>query len=110
MKLVKYEKADHYQLLKWLTSIHNLNLTPYQEEVIKREFYDNKPPFTLMQFDEEEHIKPWWFRLTIIFYLITMTILFISLPFTYFVKGKVGYTYEGKIAQFMINWQKKLGI
>lgn len=109
MKLVQYKEVSHYELLKWLTSIHGLNLTPYQKELIRREFYDSRPPFTLMEFDRKR-VKPWWFRLTIIFYLIIMIILIIGLPFTYFVKGQFGYTYENKFSQFMINWQKKLGI
>ncbi len=106
MKLSRLIEVDRYELENWLAE--ELNLTQYQKDKLHRDeifrfsdfyFYKEKPEINTSLL----------FRLTIIFIIPFIVLMFVILPILWIFTGKWGYP-ERWLRVFFYNWIYKLGL
>lgn len=103
MRLRNIQKASDYEVRKWLKE--TLNLSDYQQEKLWREEIIERAPFYF--FSRKKYQPNIWLRLSIVLYPFVWLILFIGLPFNYFITGRWGYS---KKWNFILNWVDKIGL
>jgi hypothetical protein len=91
MNLINLKKVSDYQVQEWLEKKIR-ELTPYQKKCIRDEQIIRFAPFYFME--RRKKTNNILLRFTIIFILPVLLLLFIGLPFNFFITGTWGYGYE----------------
>ena len=106
MRLHHLKESSDYDVEEWLEQ--KLNLTSYQKEILRRDEIIRFAPFEFYERPKEKKPSFLW-RLTILFYLIYLILVFVGLPFNFLFTGKWGY---GKkfYDNFHSKWMRKLNL
>ena len=103
--LSNLKKATDYEVQQWL--VKSLDLTPYQKEKLYSLEIVRFSEFEFFKLKPKVKFHPIW-RFTIIFYLLFIILLFVFLPFTFFITGRWGY--GKKYLSVYENWSRRLGL
>ena len=106
MKLHYLKHSSDHDVNTWLEKC--LELTPYQKEKLRLDEVVRFAPFEF--YEVPKQIKPSFiWRLTIIFFLIYLVLLFVGLPFNFLFTGKWGYG-QKFFDNFHAKWMRKLNL
>lgn len=106
MKLTNLEQANDFEVARWLEK--ELNLTPYQKEVLRDREVIRFSPFYFYKRKVYKKVS-FLFRLTVVFIPIYYLLILIGLPFTWIFSGKWGYG-QKFYDKFHAVWMNKLNL
>ena len=103
MKLINLKRASDLEVQRWI--FDNVpNLTKYQKERIRDDEIVRFSPYHF--YKKRKKVDNVFIRLSVIFMPIVWTILFIGIPFNFFITGKWGY----KRIDWYCKWANACGL